>query len=244
MAKQLRIALVTGGNKGIGFEVCRELAQKGVEVLLGARDKERGEEAAKKLQAENLPVSFIEVDVSDLSSMRQCVNNLNAQGKHIDILVNNAGILTTGDALAVSMDDLERLWKTNTRGPLFMTQLFSLAMIERKYGRIVNVSSGAGAFSEGMMVDHCAYSHSKTALNSITHLCAKKLPAEVTVNAMCPGWVRTDMGGPNAHRSLEQGADTVVWLALLNDPLFTDEQYKTDQPITGKFFRDRKEIAW
>ena len=227
-----RTALVTGGNRGIGFEVCRQLAEGGHRVLLAGRDGELAREAAGRLACETMDVSPVTLDVADAASIDGCAADLAAGGIAVDILVNNAGIYPSGDLMAVEPAVLLDGLTTNALGPLALIRAFAPGMGQRKWGRIVNVSSGYGSLSEGLR-GPAAYALSKALLNAITLRAASELPASVKVNAMCPGWVRTRMGGPGATRSVAKGADTVVWLATLPD----------DGP-TGGYFRDRKAIAW
>jgi NAD(P)-dependent dehydrogenase (short-subunit alcohol dehydrogenase family) len=228
------VALVTGANKGLGREIARQIAGRGFHVVLTARDARRGRESTDALAATGAPVSFIVMDVSDRASVLAASNEFAQRFERLDVLVNNAGILDDDgmDVLDVPADVFERTLRTNTIGPLLVAQAFWI-FLARAMGRVINVSSGAGALGE-MGGGYPAYGPSKSALNAITRkLAVAGRSHEVVVNCMCPGWVRTDMGGPNAGRSVGEGADTAVWLA-------------TDAPrsITGKFLRDRREIEW
>ena len=238
-----KIALVTGANKGIGREVARQLAARGFRVLLGARRPEAGKQAAAelaggfdKLTTGAGAVEFLELDVADAGSVARAAAELAKRVDHLDVLVNNAGILEDGDASIQDQDPevVRRTFETNTLGPLRVTQAM-LPLLRRAPGgaRVVNVSSGAGALHD-MTGWAPAYSISKTALNAVTRQLADALRAQpIAVNSACPGWVRTDMGGAGATRSVAEGADTIVWLAA-EAPL----------SLTGQFVRDRQVIDW
>ena len=226
-----RTALVTGGNRGIGFEACRQLARLGLRVVLTAREPERGEEAAGALRGEGLAVSFEEVDVGDGGSVEACARRLSEAGIEVDVLVNNAGVYPTEGVFSVDEETFRRALEINTLGPFRTCRAFVPAMVRRGYGRVVNVSSGGGSFGEG--IGPVAYGASKAAQNALTVKVAGAVRGDVKANAMCPGWVRTEMGGSGAPRSPEQAADTLVWLATL----------PPDGP-NGGFFRDRQPIPW
>jgi NAD(P)-dependent dehydrogenase (short-subunit alcohol dehydrogenase family) len=230
-----KIALVTGANKGIGREVARQLAARGFRVFLGARRPDAGRQAAAELAAAGA-VEFLEIDVADGANIARAAQELAGRVPHLDVLVNNAGILGDGKATVAEIDAglVRRTFETNALGPLLVTQALLPLLLKAPAGaRIVNVSSGAGALHD-MTTWAPAYSISKTALNAVTRQFAAALRTHhVAVNSACPGWVRTDMGGAGATRPVEQGADTIVWLA-------------TEAPasLTGKFVRDRKTIEW
>ena len=226
-----RTALVTGGNRGIGFEACRQLARLGLRVVLTAREPERGEEAAGALRGEGLAVSFEELDVGDGGSVEACARRLSEAGIEVDVLVNNAGVYPTEGVFSVDEETFRRALEINTLGPFRTCRAFVPAMVRRGYGRVVNVSSGGGSFGEG--IGPVAYGASKAAQNALTVKVAGAVRGDVKANAMCPGWVRTEMGGSGAPRSPEQAADTLVWLATL----------PPDGP-NGGFFRDRQPIPW
>jgi NAD(P)-dependent dehydrogenase (short-subunit alcohol dehydrogenase family) len=224
-----RTALVTGGNRGLGFETAKELAAAGLRVVLTSRDPAAGKEAAQLLGVEH-----VQLDVSSEESVDRCVDELNRRGIEVDVLVNNAGVLLDEGRGVLELDErtLTATLEVNFFGP-FRTSIHLLpAMVERGYGRVVNVSSGAGQITE-MTSYSPAYSVSKAALNAMTRQFALGVRGDVKVNAACPGWVRTDMGGPAAPRSPEQGVDTILWLATL----------PADGPSNG-LFRDRGPIAW
>ena len=219
------IVLVTGASRGLGREVARRLLEEGYTVLAGVRNP-------GKLKL--LPgVEVLQLDVADPASIAAAAATIQARHGHLDVLVNNAGIMLDrmGDALSLAADLLHRTLETNTVGPLLLAQ--ALAPIMPKGGRIVNVSSGGGQLSEPSTWSP-AYCISKTALNAVTVQLAEALrPRGIAVNAVCPGWVRTDLGGPEAPRSLQQGADSILWLVL-----------KAGPDLTGGFWRDGERIAW
>ena len=235
-ATAARIALITGANKGIGFEVARQLVSHGFQVVLGARRRDAGRQAAAELAQDGGQTQFLEIDIANPASITRAAKQLAALVDHLDVLVNNAGILEDGKATAPDVDAgvVRRTFETNTLGPLLVTQAMLPLLLQAPDGaRIVNVSSGAGALGE-MTSWAPAYSISKTALNAVTRQFAAALRTRhIAVNSVCPGWVRTAMGGAGAPRAVQQGADTIVWLA-------------TEAPasLTGRFVRDRKVIGW
>ncbi len=228
------IAIVTGANRGIGREVCRQMAQKGYQVVLTSRDEAKGQAAAAVLRQTGVNIVYHPLDVSNQASVQQLRSFVvNALGR-VDALINNAAVyLDEGrDVLDVEMDIFRTTMETNTYGPLMLCQAIVPLMVKQGYGRVVNVSSGSGQLSS-MAGDTPAYCLSKLALNGLTMMVAHTVQGEnVLVNAVCPGWVRTDMS-PNGVRSVEEGADTIVWLATL-----------PDGGPNGGFFRDRKPIPW
>ena len=232
-----RVALVTGANRGIGFEIARQLAEIGNRVILSARNLAQGEAAAKILASNDVKAFAAELDVTDEATIEKLTRKIDLDFGRLDILVNNAGILIDETDLPseTAPQTTRTTLETNLLGPWRLCQAFIPMMKRNNYGRIVNVSSGAGALSE--MSDSLyapAYSISKTALNALTIMFASELRgSNILVNAVCPDWVRTDMGGTSAPRSAKEGADTAVWLATLPD----------DGP-TGGFFRDRSKIEW
>jgi NAD(P)-dependent dehydrogenase (short-subunit alcohol dehydrogenase family) len=231
MPNYKKIALVTGANKGIGFEVARQLAAKGFRIFVGARNEVAGHAAAKKIGE---AATFLRLDVSDETSVRKAPSELAKETDHLDVLVNNAGIIVDGDdaILKTTASQMEKTFRTNTIGPLLVAQAFHSLLANSNAPRIVNVSSGGGQLADGADGWAPAYCISKTALNGVTSQLAAALP-KFAINSVCPGWVRTDMGGANATRSVEQGAAGIVWLAA-----------DAPQKETGKFWRDRKVIPW
>jgi NAD(P)-dependent dehydrogenase (short-subunit alcohol dehydrogenase family) len=229
--KASKTAIVTGGNRGIGFEICRQLGAKGFATILAARDEEKGQHAAEKLKQQGLAVQFMELDLCQHRSIQQFKATLGDQP--IDILVNNAGVLLNGDdILSVTPAAMKVTFDVNFFGPLFLSQALVPNLKKSTDARIINLSSGMGAFDD-IGTGYMAYRTSKTALNGLTAVMAKDLAAShIKVVAMCPGWVQTDMGGAGAPRTPAQGADTAVWLAT------------TAEVHTGYFYRDRKQISW
>lgn len=230
----MKTVLVTGANKGIGREVARQLVGRGFHVFIGARDAKAGRAAAEDLANGGGKTTFLEIDVSDDASVRSAARELARESDHLDALVNNAGIIVDGDdgILKITDDIFRKTIETNTLGPLRVARAFEPLLSKSKTPRLINVSSGGGQLTGGADGWSPAYCISKTALNGVTSQLAAALP-KFAINSVCPGWVRTDMGGQNATRSVEQGADTIVWLAA-----------DAPQILTGKFLRDRKEIPW
>lgn len=235
--ESLRIALVTGGNRGIGFEICCGLLRANMCVVACCRDLERGRAAVARAQKEVGDVAgwlIPEVlDVGDPDAIVSLVDRLTISDIKIDVLVNNAAMCPAGNAEIVDHEVIVRAWYVNVLGPWLLAQAVIPNMLEAEYGRIVNVSSGSGATNEGGAPGHAAYGVTKCAINSLTMHLASSLPQSIKVNAMCPGWVRTRMGGPDAPRTPAEGAETAIWLATL----------EADGP-TGRFFRDRELIPW
>jgi NAD(P)-dependent dehydrogenase (short-subunit alcohol dehydrogenase family) len=243
--RRQRIALVTGANKGIGFEVVRQLAREGFRVFLGARDENAGRAAAGKLNKEaekdsdhvtdhTSLVTFLKIDISKIDSIRSAAEEFSKQSDRLDALVNNAGILLEDDKdiLTTTPEIFETTLHTDTVGALLVSQAFVPFLKKSDAPRIVNVSSGGGQLTDGADGWAPSYCISKTALNGVTVQLAAALP-NFAVNSVCPGWVRTDMGGSNATRSVAEGASGIVWLAA-----------EAPQDQTGKFWRDRKVIPW
>jgi NAD(P)-dependent dehydrogenase (short-subunit alcohol dehydrogenase family) len=230
----LKTALITGANKGIGYEVARQLAGKGFHVFIGARNPDAGRKAAEKIATKGGKAIFLEIDVADNASVITAAREFARAADHLDVLVNNAGIIVDGDnaILEISDEQLRKTLETNTLGALRVTRAFVPLLRKSKAPRVINVSSGGGQLTGGADGWSPAYCISKTALNGVTSQLATALP-KFAVNSVCPGWVRTDMGGQGATRSVEEGADTIVWLAS-----------DAPQKLTGKFLRDRKEIPW
>jgi NAD(P)-dependent dehydrogenase (short-subunit alcohol dehydrogenase family) len=231
--EESRVALISGGNRGIGREVAAELAADGYRVVIGSRDLTRGQQAAREL---GNGVVARQLDVRDEASIERCLAAIAEEYGRLDVLVNNAGVTGGGwstSALDVDLDAVRETLETNLFGAWRLTQAALPLMRRHRYGRIVNVSSGMGQLSD-MGGRSPAYRISKTGLNALTRILNAELEGEnILVNSCCPGWVRTDMGGRNAPRSVEDGADTPVWLATLPE----------DGP-RGGFFRNRKPIPW
>ncbi|MEM7043223.1 MAG: SDR family NAD(P)-dependent oxidoreductase [Pseudomonadota bacterium] len=217
-----RRALVTGGNRGIGFAIARGLSDQGLDVWIGSRDLKDGQKAAGPIG-----VHAVQLDLKDRRSIQEALDQIG----ELDVLVNNAGVLFE-DRLLGEPTAFEESMRVMVTAPYELINNVAPGMIERGYGRIVNVSSGWGAFSEGLGGPG-AYGMAKAALNALTFKLSRELPNTVKINTMCPGWVRTRMGGPGATRSPDEGADTAIWLATL-----------LESGPSGGFFRDRKPIAW
>jgi NAD(P)-dependent dehydrogenase (short-subunit alcohol dehydrogenase family) len=231
-----RVAVVTGANRGIGYEIARRLGAEGVKIIAASREPGKGEAAVARLRTGGADATFFPLDVTRDDDVKALAKYVEATFSAADILVNNAGVLldSTGSRLLDADQEIFRkTMEVNFYGPLRMIQALGPGMRERNYGRIVNLSSGLGQLTE-MGSGTPAYRVSKAALNVLTrNLAADLAGTNVLVNSLCPGWVRTDMGGANATRSVEEGADTAVWLATL-----------PDGGSSGGFFRDRQPIAW
>jgi NAD(P)-dependent dehydrogenase (short-subunit alcohol dehydrogenase family) len=232
-----KIALVTGGNRGMGLETCRQLAALGYRVLLGSRDLETGRQAAASLRDDG--VEAVRLDVTSAADIAALAQYIEHNHGRLDLLINNAGIMIDGDdgqSSSICAADFERVEKSlqvNTIGPMRVINAMLPLMERVEDARIVNISSGMGQLSE-MGGNDPGYRISKTALNAMTRIYAAELDAErFSINALCPGWVRTDMGGSNADLSLEQGVDTAIWLA-------TSEEARH----SGGYYRERELIDW
>ncbi len=234
-----RVALVTGGNRGLGFEIARQLASRGYATVLGCRDAAKGAEAANALRAGGASAASVVLDVDDDDSTQAAVAEVIGDFGRIDVLVNNAGILleqtnpsisklqTTAPSVAA------RTFNTNSIGALRTMQAVLPGMAERNFGRVVTISSRAGQLSD-MRPGLVGYRMSKAALNILTRAAAAEYRDNgIKINAMCPGWIRTEMGGSAAPVSVEDGAKTAIWLATL----------PPDGP-TGGFFRAMVPIDW
>ena len=234
-----RIALVTGANRGIGFEVARQLAQKGIEVLLASRDTARGEKAAEQMAAENLSVTFIQLDVTNQASIDLAVTEVaNAYGR-LDILVNNSGVYVKEPRPSeLTLETIRHNFEVNFFGAFAVTSAFLPLLRQSTSGRIVNVSSGLGSFhfheTSKQSYFHCAYSASKASLNMFTLQLAKDLKGtKIKVNSCTPGLTATELTNYHGH-PVETGAKSIVFLATLSD----------DGP-SGKFFDEHcQEDKW
>lgn len=234
MPQEQQIALVTGANRGIGLEVCRQLAQRGYLVLLGARDAEKGARAAATIAGAGRTVVAHRLDVADQPSIDALRDEIEARYGRLDVLVNNAAILydTWQRAVNADLQEVHAALETNTFGPWRMCQAFLPLLRRSSHGRIVNVSSEAGSLAS-MGAGTPAYAVSKVALNALTRMLAAELRGTaILVNSVCPGWVATDMGGAGG-RPVAEGAGSVVWAATLPD----------DGP-SGGFFRDGQPLRW
>jgi NAD(P)-dependent dehydrogenase (short-subunit alcohol dehydrogenase family) len=235
-----KIAVVTGANRGLGFETCRQLARLGIKVILTARDAVTGQAAVGQLSGEGLDVQFHLLDVSDDTQAAVLARFIEAEYGRLDILVNNAGVVleafdraswNSPGALQTGLDTVRATLETNALGALRLMQ--ALIPLMRGSGRVVNVSSGMGQLAD-MQGGFVAYRLSKTMLNVLTRVLAAELKGtDIKVNSINPGWVRTELGGPSGRRSVEEGTAGVVWAATLPE----------DGP-SGGFFRDGKTIPW
>lgn len=241
--KVSKIALVTGANKGLGFEISKQLAKQGIQVILGARDIAKGQEAADKLKQQGLDVYPLTLDINNAESIQSAVDAIKEKFGALDILVNNAGVMLdwTTSVFDVDLNTVTQTLQTNLYGSFRLCQLCIPLMKASGYGRIVNMSSTLGSLTDmsdpnshydGVLSP--SYRLSKTALNAVTALFAKELRGtNILINSACPGWVQTDMGSEAAPLSVEEGADTPVWLATL-----------PDGGPNGGFFNSRKPVSW
>ncbi|NHM30234.1 SDR family NAD(P)-dependent oxidoreductase [Neobacillus terrae] len=235
MSQFRKIALITGGNKGIGFELSKQLAEKNFQVLLGSRDRDKGQKTVSSLQKQGYEVSFVELDVDNTESIQKAVECVQQTYGRLDVLINNAGVYLDEGIKLIEEDPaiLEKTMRTNLLGPYHLIRSFLPLMKKNNYGRIVNISSGYGQMDEMDYTGAGSYKLSKLALNGLTRIIASEVSGNIKVNAVCPGWVRTDMGGPNAPRSAEESSRSILWLAELEE----------DGP-SGGFFRNGQRISW
>ncbi|MGK7900993.1 MAG: SDR family NAD(P)-dependent oxidoreductase [Hormoscilla sp.] len=239
-----KTALVTGGNKGIGFAICKGLINLGFDVIIAARSFAKGKEAAAQLKSPDSRIAAMQLDVTDDRSIFLAAQALNRSCDRLDVLINNAGILPDRSAdgpknrgqnlLNISREMLDLTMHTNAFGAISVTQAFLPLLAKAPAARIINISSKYGQLDTLSATVPPAYGLSKLALNGATIMLADTLRSQgIAVYSMCPGWVRTDMGGAQAARSPEEGADTAIWLATEAGP-----------ELSGKFFRDRQEISY
>ena len=224
--------LVTGGNRGIGFAIAKGLLAKGCDLIITARTLSDAQQAAKTLEGS---VMAVELDVSSDDSIAAAVETIRQNSNRLDVLINNAGIYPdkNNDSLRVTREQLQNAMNTNTFGAIRMVQALMPLLEKSKAARVINMASGMGAL-DGLTTTAPSYCLSKLALNGATIMLSQSLKEKgVAVNSMCPGWVKTDMGGSEAQRSPEQGADTAVWLAT-----------EAPHSESGKFWRDRQVISF
>ncbi|WP_394512329.1 SDR family oxidoreductase [Priestia aryabhattai] len=235
MKKHAKVALVTGGNRGIGYELVRQLAMDGFKVILTSRNSESGHAAVQKLKESHLDVSFVAMDISSEASIRQAAATVNEQYERLDVLINNAGIYLDKNQKIVNLDPsvLEKTLETNSFGAYHVIRSFMPLMEQQAYGRIINVSSEYGAMSEMSSSGVGAYKLSKLILNGLTQLIAAESTKDIKTNAVDPGWVSSDMGGPSAPRTPQQAARSILWLATIGP-----------EGPSGGFFKDGKQIDW
>ena len=229
-----KIAVISGANRGIGLEIGKQLLETGWNVVFTARNMHEGRPMVNKLREKWKSAWYHQLDVTDEQSIHDLAEYVDDSCGRLDVLINNAGIMIDENHSAMDMDleDLHKTMATNFYGPLMLTRAMIPYFKDSKDARVINVSSRMGQLS-GMGSGHAAYRISKTALNALTVIMARELEAEgIMVNTMCPGWVRTDMGGAGASKSIEEGADTAVWLAT------------ADKIENGKFYAERKVIPW
>ena len=225
----MKTAVVTGANRGIGKEIARQLAERGFRVIATGRNLKNVQNAVREI---GKSVFAFQTDVADPKSCQLLHNFIAENFPCVDVLVNNAGIYEGGSAIDFDIDRIRKVLETNFFGVMNVTRALWPLLRKSKDARVINLSSGMGAMKDMHSGGYDAYRLSKWSLNGWTMLLAADAPASIKVNSMCPGWVRTDMGGPQAPRSPEQGAETAVWLA-------------TEPEIpTGKFWRDKKIIDW
>ncbi|WP_461673340.1 SDR family oxidoreductase [Priestia megaterium] len=235
MENHTKVALVTGGNRGIGYELVRQLAMKGFKVILTSRNLETGHKAVQKLKDSHLDVSFLTMDINNQTSIGQAAAKVSEQYGRLDVLINNAGIYLDKNQKLVDMDPsvLEKTLETNFFGAYHVIRSFMPLMEQQAYGRIINVSSEYGAMSEMSSPGVGAYKLSKLILNGLTQLIAAESTKDIKINAVDPGWVSSDMGGPSAPRTPQQAASSILWLATIGP-----------EGPSGGFFKDGKQINW
>ena len=233
--RERKMAVVTGALKGLGLGTSRALAEKGYQVLLTGRNEKQGQEMTKQLLREGLEASFLFLDVAESKAIEPFSQRVLREFGRVDVLVNNAGVLLdrTGESMLDEARAIEKSFITNALGPYLLCRSLVPQMVRNGFGRVVNVSSGMGQLSQ-MEGGYPGYRMSKTALNAVTRMFADETKGtNVLVNSVCPGWVRTDMGGAGAPRSIEEGLKGILWAATL-----------PDGGPTGGFFRDEEQIEF
>jgi NAD(P)-dependent dehydrogenase (short-subunit alcohol dehydrogenase family) len=237
-----KIALVTGANRGLGFEISNQLVKLGYTVIVTSRNREKGEAAVDNLKSPDLRIIYHELDVTSEDSVKKILEFVKFKFGRLDVLINNAGVMLDprsyggNDKFSIfdtSLGFLEDTMNTNVYGPFMMCQNFIPLMQKNNYGRIVNISSRLGQLSYSSFGTPL-YRLSKTALNGVTRIFADETKDfNILVNSVCPGWVKTDMGGPNAFLEAHEAVDSIIWLATLGD-----------NGYSGGFFSERKQIEW
>jgi NAD(P)-dependent dehydrogenase (short-subunit alcohol dehydrogenase family) len=224
-----KIILVTGGNRGIGLEICHQLAKQENTILMASRNLAKAEEKIKDMEGEIIP---LKLDITWEEDIQEALKFILERYGKLDVLINNAGIMSsTTKASEADISEVKKVMDTNFFATWNITVQLLPLIKKSDDGRIINLSSIMGALSE-LTGGHAGYRLSKTALNGLSILLSNELSPKIKVYAMHPGWVKTEMGGPNAHLSVEQGADTAVWLATENNV------------PGGKFYANRKVIQW
>ncbi len=233
MEAKIKIALVTGANRGIGKEISKQMIAHGFFVIMTGRDMSKLKSAQEEIDSSLKKTALVEIDMASLKQIKDSEKAISRITDRIDVLINNAAIIGTNTrSMKMSDDEFQSVINTNSFGPLYLLRTLYPLFKKSKDPRVINISSGMGSL-EDLRASYAAYRLSKAFLNMISILTASELEREgIKVNTMCPGWVKTDMGGASASRSVAKGAETAVWLA-------------TEKEIpTGKFFRDKKEIAF
>ena len=235
MKQNSPVAVVTGGNRGIGYGICKELSKVGCRVVLTSRDEEHGKQAVAKLGADKKNIVYHKLEVTDSKDIETLRDWILKMYGRVDILINNAGVYLDEGTSVFKVDEkiVKETLDVNFYGAFNICRALVSIMRQNGYGRIVNISSGYGAMSE-MAGYHAAYRISKAALNALTLIMADELrDGDIKVNAVCPGWVNTDMGGRMAPVSAEKAAKDIVYVALMDE-----------EGPTGSFFRHKKPIEW
>ena len=228
--KDQKVAIITGGNRGIGFEIARQLYAKDFKLVITSRNVINALEASNEIGEGIFP---LELDLTSADNISEFSDVIIDSFPYVDVLINNAGIMGKEPILDFNMDEIKVVMETNCFGALELTKALFPMLNESDDARVINISSGMGDLHSMQQGGYAAYKLSKWAMNGMTMLLAAELEGtNISVNAMCPGWVKSDMGGANAPREVSQGADTAVWLAT------------TNEKHNGKFFRDREEISW
>ncbi len=225
----MKTALVTGGNRGLGFAIASGLVDKGFKVFITSRTFAAAEEAANKINPSVFP---LQVEAEKDRTIERAAKIVASQTDSLDVLINNAGVMGSSPLLHWNLEEYEAVWRINVRGPLLLVRHFYALLSKSAEPRIINMSSGMGELNGLQQGGYFAYRQSKWGLNGLTLQMSADLEDKFFVASMCPGWCKTDMGGESAPRSAEDGADTAVWLA-----------FERGLP-TGMFWRDRQVIPW
>ncbi len=230
MSVKQKVILITGANRGIGKEIARQMAEHDWQVIATSRDHSKATEVANEIGHNAFG---LQLDVQDEKSIKTAVAQVEKEFGQLDVLVNNAGIIGNRAMSDFDLDEIGRTMDTNLMGPIRTSKYFMPLLKKSSDTRIINISSQMGELASLRSGGYGAYRLSKASLNAFTIILASELDhAGVKVFSMSPGWVKTDMGGRNAPRSVEKGAETVVWLA-------TEKNV-----VTGKFYQDKKVIDW